>query len=119
MEVSDKLMAPSWQAVPDFSLAKAPDYEGPECFMLQAAANGNPPIWCLILDSLSLGTGYQPFVTNDLAGGKFTPETDFSFPFPFRHGSVMAVTDTEYQALKATYPNTFMGTLIRRISDFL
>jgi len=102
MEVSDKLMGP-WQDVPDFSLAKMTGYEGPECFLLDPAANGNPPTWCLILDCYSKGTGYHPYVTHDLAAGQFTPATDFSFPFPFRHGAVLAVTPAEYQSLKATY----------------
>jgi len=38
-----------------------------------------------------------------LEGGQFTPATDFTFPFTFRHGAVMSVTPSEYQSLKAAY----------------
>ena len=102
MEVSDKVLGP-WQDVPNFSLAHLKGYEGPECFLLDPAAGGNPPTWCLVLDYYSKGLGYQPFVSHDLAGGQFTKATDFSFPFPFRHGAPLAVSATEYQALKAAY----------------
>jgi hypothetical protein len=44
--------------------------------------------------SLAKMTGYE---------GQFTPATDFSFPFPMRHGAVLAITPEEYQLLKATY----------------
>ena len=102
MEVSDKLLGP-WSEVPNFSLAGMTGYEGPQCFLLQPAADGHPPTWCLILDHYSKGTGYHPFVTNDLAGGQFTPAPDFSFPFEFRHGSVLPVTAAEYRSLTDAY----------------
>jgi hypothetical protein len=102
MEVSDKLMGP-WQDVPDFSLAKMTGYEGPECFLLEPAANGNPPTWCLILDYYSKGGGYKPFVSHDLATGQFTPMADMHFPFKFRHGFPLAITSDEYDRLKAAY----------------
>jgi len=108
MEVSDKLMGP-WQDVPGFSLAKMTGYEGPECFLLQPAANGNPPTWCLLLDCYSKGTGYHPYVTNDLASGQFAPASDFTFPFRFRHGAILAITPEEYQSLKAAYGQSVPG----------
>jgi arabinoxylan arabinofuranohydrolase len=102
MEVSDKLMGP-WQDVPNFSLAKMTGYEGPECYLLNPASGSNPATWCLILDQYSRGAGYQPFVTQDLAGAQFTKADDFKFPFLFRHGSVLPVSELEYQQLKAAY----------------
>jgi sucrose-6-phosphate hydrolase SacC (GH32 family) len=102
MEVSDKLMGP-WQDVPNFSLAKMTGYEGPECYLLNPASEGNPATWCLILDQYSTGGGYQPFVTHDLAAGQFTKADDFKFPFLFRHGSVLPVSELEYEQLKAAY----------------
>lgn len=104
-ETSPKLMGP-WTEVPNFSLAKFAGYEAPECYMLKPATPGEQPSWCLILDYYSKGRGYQPFVTHDLAGGQFVPAEGFNFPFPFRHGSVLPVTDAEYQRLQAAYPNT-------------
>jgi hypothetical protein len=105
MEVSSKLMGP-WQDVPQFSLAKIRGYEGPECFLLEPAANGNPPTWCLLLDQYSKGAGYQPFLTHDLAGGQFTAAPDISFPFLFRHGAVLSLTAAEYERVKTAYGET-------------
>lgn len=102
MEVSKKLLGP-WQEVQGFSLAKWQGYEGPECYQLDAATAGKPATWCLMLDQYSKSTGYQPFVTGDLASGKFTEGPDFSFPFRFRHGSILPVSHAEYERLTGTY----------------
>ena len=107
-ETSPKLMGP-WTDVPGFSLAKLAGYEGPECYVVEPASPGKSATWCLILDHYSKGAGYQPFVTNDLASGQFAPGQDFSFPFHFRHGSVLPVTDAEYQRLEAAYPNNALA----------
>ncbi len=102
METSDKLTGP-WKEVSDFSLAKLQGYEGPECFQLAPGADGKPGTWCLILDFYSKGQGYQPYVTDDLASGKFEKLKEFHLPFKFRHGSILKVTDEEYDRLKAEY----------------
>jgi arabinoxylan arabinofuranohydrolase len=102
LEVSEKLAGP-WSDIPQFTLAHSEGYEGPACFQLSPASAGKPATWCLLLDHFTKGAGYQPFITNDLAGGKFTPAPDIKFPFRFRHGTVMPVTADEYQRLKATY----------------
>jgi sucrose-6-phosphate hydrolase SacC (GH32 family) len=105
LETSPKLMGP-WTNVPNFSLATLRGHEGPECYMVEPASAGKPAPWCLILDHYAKGLGYQPFVTNDLASGQFTPGEGFTFPFHFRHGSVIPVTSAEYQRLQSAYPNT-------------
>lgn len=102
MEFSQKLMGP-WQAVPGFSLAKTTGYEGPACFLISPASPGRPSTWCLLLDFYSRGRGYQPFLCDDLAGGKFTAAPDFSFPFRFRHGSVVPLTAAECKRLQQAY----------------
>ena len=102
MEVSEKLMGP-WRDAPGFSLSQLRGYEGPECYQVAAAAPGKPATWCLILDQYSKGTGYQPFVTQDLAGGQFAAGEGFSFPFHFRHGSILPLSDIEYRRLEAAY----------------
>ena len=99
MEVSEKLMGP-WQDVSQFSLSKLQGYEGPECYQLKPAADGKPAVWCLVLDLYSKGKGYQPFVTDDLTGGQFTAGPDFSFPFLFRHGSILPVSATEFDGIE-------------------
>jgi hypothetical protein len=102
MEVSEKLMGP-WREVPEFSLAKLRGYEGPECYPLKPAADGKPAIWGLVLDHYRNGTGYQPFVTDNLSGGQFTAAPDFVFPFRFRHGSVLPLKAGEYDRLQTAF----------------
>jgi hypothetical protein len=102
MEVSDTLMGP-FHDVPGFSLATLKGYEGPECFLMEPAAPGQPPTWCLLLDFYSHGKGYQAWTTHDLAGGRFTPAPDIQFPFLFRHGAVLPVSEVEFERLKAAY----------------
>ncbi len=99
METSDQLMG-TWTNVPGFTLASLQGYEGPECYQL---ANGN---WCLIADHYSVGAGYAPFVTSDLASGSFAAGTGFTFPFPFRHGAVLPISTEEYNRLSAAYQSS-------------
>jgi hypothetical protein len=94
LETSASLLGP-WDDVSEFSLAALEGYEGPQCFRL------DEKIWCLLLDFYSKSEGYQPFLTQELAGGQFSSASDFSFPFRFRHGSVLSITAAEYEALKA------------------
>lgn len=100
LEQSDSLTN-GWRDVTNFSLAAIRGYEGPECYVIQPAAENQPATWCLILDQYSKGTGYQPFVTKDLKGGQFHPGEGFVFPFRFRHGAVLPITAEEMNRLKA------------------
>jgi hypothetical protein len=101
-ESSENLMGP-WSDVTNFSLAKIRGYEGPECYVIKPASAGKPATWCLILDQYSKGTGYQPFVTEDLSTGQFKAGEGFVFPFKFRHGSVLPVSAAEYERLEKAY----------------
>ena len=102
METSTNLMG-SWRDVTNFSLAKMQGYEGPECYQIKPAADGQPATWCLILDHYGKGSGYEPFVTENLSDGQFKPGEGFNFPFRFRHGALLPVTADELKALKAAY----------------
>ncbi len=102
MEVGENLMGP-WEDVPGFSLAAMTGYEGPQCFILERAAGGRPPVWCLLLDYYSKGEGYKAWLTHDLGGGQFESAGSFEFPFHFRHGSVLPVTGEEFARLEAAY----------------
>ncbi|PTX95420.1 endo-1,4-beta-xylanase [Spartobacteria bacterium LR76] len=103
MEASDAIEG-TWTSVPGFSLADLDGYEGPQCYLASPASGNKPASWCLVLDRYSKGTGYQPFVTTDLASGDFTPGEGFRFPFPFRHGSILPLTEAEYRRLEAAFP---------------
>lgn len=100
LETAERLAGP-WQYVPDFSLARLTGYEGPQCYLIEPASEGRPPVWGLILDHYARGMGYQPFTTNDLASGKFEKAEGFKFPFRFRHGSVLPLTTEEFERVRA------------------
>jgi len=102
MEVSRQLMG-SWNMVTNYSLANATGYEGPACYQVKPATDGKLAESCLILDQYSNGTGYRPFVTENLSSGQFKPGEDFVFPFHFRHGSVLPISSEEYERLMAAY----------------
>lgn len=102
MEASGKLMGP-WEDVPDFSLGKMKGYEGPECYPVEAARDGKPATWCLILDHYREGRGYQPFISQDLSKGQFNAGEGFTFPFRLRHGSVLPLSGQEYRRLESAY----------------
>jgi len=102
MEVSDKLSGP-WENVPTFSLAQLAGYEAPECFQISPATTNKPATWCLLLDHYGNHSGYAPFVASDLATGRFIPGTGFHFPYPFRHGAVLPVSDQELILLKTAF----------------
>lgn len=69
-------------------------YEGPTSYKI----NGEQK-WCLLLDHYSGGDGYKPFLTDDIAAGEFVSAPDFSFDAVYRHGTVMPITQAEYDAL--------------------
>lgn len=102
MEVSPNLMGP-WKDMTNFSLAKVRGYEGPECYQIKPAAAGKPAMWCLILDQYSKGTGYQPFVSEDLSSGQFKPGEGFVFPFRLRHGSPLPISTAELDRLEKAF----------------
>lgn len=74
-------------------------YEAPTAFV---TPDGR---WCLLLDfygSKAAGQGYVPFLADSLESGKFVrSDADFSFPYGFKHGTVLPITDQEYERLKA------------------
>ncbi|MCX4761074.1 family 43 glycosylhydrolase [Streptomyces sp. NBC_01275] len=61
--------------------------------------------WYLFIDEYG-GRGYVPFETTDLDSGRWTMSTDYQLPASPRHGTVLPVTQTEYDRLLAAYPNT-------------
>ena len=110
MATSRKLMGP-WQEMPQFTAGQLKEFEGPICFPLKPATNGEPPVWCLLLDNVGdrIGAGafgYMPFLSTDLSTGQFAAAPEFSFPYPFRHGSVVLITKAEMGRVRATYPSS-------------
>ena len=102
LETGERLDGP-WTEVPGFSLAGLSGYEGPEAYLLEPPTEGRPAVWSLILDHYARGAGYQPYVSHDISEGKFEPGAGFSFPFRFRHGSVLRLEAGELERLQAAY----------------
>lgn len=81
-------------------------YEGPTAFKL----NGEEK-WCLVMDNfgdpkpeLNMIQGCNPYITNDIADGKFTHGKNFiKDDVTFRHGTILPITLKEYEALRAKY----------------
>lgn len=73
-------------------------YEGPTCVRLE---NG---MWCLFLDYYGVpgdGQGYVPFLSNSLENGDFVrADQHFSFPYGYKHGTVIAISDEEYDRIR-------------------
>jgi len=74
-------------------------YEAPTAVK---TANGH---WCLFLDYYGAtdaeGHGYVPFVAETLASGHFIrSDESFSFPYGYKHGTILSITDEEYKRLK-------------------
>ncbi|KPI07041.1 putative glycoside hydrolase xylanase [Actinobacteria bacterium OK074] len=61
--------------------------------------------WYLFIDEYG-GRGYVPFETTDLDSGRWTPSTDYQLPASPRHGTVLPVTQQQYDRLLAAYPAT-------------
>nr|WSY55854.1 family 43 glycosylhydrolase [Streptomyces sp. NBC_00886] len=61
--------------------------------------------WYLFVDEYGL-RGYVPFETTDLDSGRWTPSTDYQLPASPRHGTVLPVTQAEYDRLLSAYPAT-------------
>ena len=78
-----------------------PAYEAPTAYKL---SNGK---WCLMLDFFGVegeGQGYVPFVADEMDSGLFIrSDESFSFPYRFKHGTVLPITMEEYNRIKNGY----------------
>ena len=61
--------------------------------------------WCLFIDYYGVkgaGQGYVPFVAPSLSSGQFVrSDASFSFPYGFKHGTILTITDEEYERMLA------------------
>lgn len=59
--------------------------------------------WCLFLDYYGVpgaGQGYVPFVADSLESGRFVRADErFSFPYGFKHGTILTITPEQYEAI--------------------
>ncbi|MGC0332802.1 beta-xylosidase [Streptomyces sp. SAI-170] len=61
--------------------------------------------WYLFVDEYG-GRGYVPFETTELDSGEWTMSENYQLPASPRHGTVLPVTQEEYDRLLAAYPAT-------------
>ena len=73
-------------------------YEGPTAVQLEDRR------WCLFLDYYGVagaGQGYVPFVADSMESGRFIrSDTQFSFPYGYKHGTVIPITIEEYERIQ-------------------
>ncbi len=83
------------------SLEKPGSYEAPTTMMMPDGK------WCLLLDFFGCEKpkmGYVPFVSESVGNTDFSMcKEQFSFPYGFKHGHPIEITDEEYQRLKEYY----------------
>ncbi|MGV9276192.1 family 43 glycosylhydrolase [Streptomyces griseosporeus] len=100
-EKSTSLTSTSYDFVADCIGSGAMDRgEGPTVFRSNTEEK-----WYLFIDEYG-GRGYVPFETTDLDSGKWTPSVNYQLPASPRHGTVLPVTQEEYDRLLAAYPAT-------------
>ncbi|MFF6785306.1 family 43 glycosylhydrolase [Streptomyces sp. NPDC012510] len=97
-EKSDTLRNLSWTPVAEgIGKGEMSAAEGPLVFKSNTEEK-----WYAFLDEFG-GRGYIPFETTDLASGVWTPSTGYDLPSKPRHGTVLPVTQAEYDRLLQTY----------------
>lgn len=97
-EKSDSLRNLSWDAVAEgIGKGAMSAAEGPLVFK-----SNSEDKWYAFLDEFG-GRGYIPFETTDLAAGNWTPVADYDLPSRPRHGTVLPVTQAEYDRLLTAY----------------
>ncbi|MEH0416966.1 family 43 glycosylhydrolase [Streptomyces sp. B21-083] len=97
-EKSDSILNPSYDAVAEgIGKGAMSAAEGPLVFKSNTEEK-----WYLFADEFG-GRGYIPFESTDLASGVWTPSTNYDLPSKPRHGTVLPVTQAEYDRLLSTY----------------
>jgi hypothetical protein len=98
-EKSATILSPDWTFVAEcLGRGTVDRAEGPTVFK-----SNTEDKWYLFLDEFG-GRGYVPFETTDLGGGVWTPSAGAQLPASPRHGTVLPVTQAEYDRLLAAYP---------------
>ncbi|MDI6105143.1 Ig-like domain repeat protein [Actinoplanes sp. NEAU-A12] len=71
--------------------------------------------WYLFVDEYG-GQGYVPFTSTDLEAGQWTKAPSYSLPKRPRHGTVLPVTQEEYDRLLTTYQPNLLVTGVDQLS---
>jgi hypothetical protein len=97
-ERSTSLLDTSWDLIADcVGKGSISQGEGPTVFKSNTEEK-----WYLFIDEFG-GRGYVPFESTDPASGRWTLSTNYQLPARPRHGTVLPVTQAEYDRLLAAY----------------
>lgn len=106
--VSDHVTGP-WTRVEAFDKSMeqvaAGLYEAPTAVRFEDGQSPDGSRWALFIDYYGVkgaGQGYVPFVAPSMASGEFTrSDAAFSFPYGFKHGTILTITEEEFDRMKA------------------
>lgn len=91
-EVGDSILDPAFKMI-NQGVGNMKWVEGPTIFKSNTEEK-----WYLFVDEFG-GRGYIPFETTNLASGEWTLSSNYNFPASPRHGTVIPITQSEYDAL--------------------
>ena len=84
-----------------FGINKCNCYEAPTTMILPDGR------WCLMIDFFGCEKskmGYVPFISDKPGNANFTrSDESFSFPYGFKHGGILEITDEEYDRINNYY----------------
>ncbi len=100
--VSDHVTGP-WQKMDCFDKSMADCQQG--LYEAPTAVRLDDGRWCMFIDYYGVkgaGQGYVPFVAPSMQSGDFVrSDAAFSFPYGFKHGTLLTITEEEYSRMKA------------------
>ncbi|KAA8784353.1 DUF4959 domain-containing protein [Paenibacillus amylolyticus] len=91
-EVGDSILDPAFKMV-NQGVGNMKWVEGPTIFKSNTEEK-----WYLFVDEFG-GRGYIPFETTNLASGQWTLSSNYNLPASPRHGTVIPITQSEYDSL--------------------
>ncbi|OLS33402.1 immunoglobulin-like domain-containing protein [Bacillus sp. MRMR6] len=98
-EVGDSVLDPNFELIKEgIGKGSIGAGEGPTIFKSNTEEK-----WYMFIDEFG-GRGYVPFETTDLDSGEWTMVTEYDLPAHPRHGTILPVTQSEYEALFANVP---------------
>ncbi|WP_018931173.1 immunoglobulin-like domain-containing protein [Gracilibacillus lacisalsi] len=99
-EVGDSVLDPDFEMITEgIGKGTISQGEGPAIFKSNTEEK-----WYLFIDEFG-GQGYVPFETTDLDSGEWTVAEDYDLPSHPRHGTVLPITEEEYDALLENVPS--------------
>ena len=91
-----------WTRIPAFDTSMSDIAQG--LYEAPTAVRLDDGRWCLFVDYYGVrgaGQGYVPFVSDGIESGVFArSDSAFSFPYGFKHGTILKITPEEYERVR-------------------